>query len=153
MQAEPAARNRPCGHRSQLIAPVPKTCIGEPRSPIKNAVSKEGKDDLLQRGHEWPVRSLDVFFVNPMAAVVTPPEFSKDKAACDRSPRHNHRPQMPCLSPRRLRAQAQHLQIYMALGCHLWCSRQASHDRPRALPRGLPDFSVMSLAAIDSARR
>jgi hypothetical protein len=78
---------------------------------------------------------------------------------------------MPCLSPRRLRAQAQHLQICMVLGCHLWgparsvrlppaprCDR-VHRIKPPSVARssgglalGTSGPGAMSRTAIDSAR-
>jgi hypothetical protein len=35
---------------------------------------------------------LNELFVDPVAAVMPAPDFSKDEPACDRSPRDDHRP-------------------------------------------------------------
>src|ERR1700686_765749 len=50
---------------------------------------------------------LNEFLINPMAPIVAPPDFSKDKPARDRSSRDKDGPQMPCLSPGRRRARVQ----------------------------------------------
>jgi hypothetical protein len=51
------------------------------------------------------------FLINPMTPIVAPPDFSKDKPAGDRSSRDEDRPQMPCLSPGRRRAQVRQVMI------------------------------------------
>jgi hypothetical protein len=45
------------------------------------------------------VSLLDKFFVDPVAAVVTPPHSPPQKAAGDRAPWNGDRPQMPVFHP------------------------------------------------------
>ncbi len=70
--------------------------------------------------------SLEDRLINPAPAVVAPPDLSEDQATRDRSARNKHGPQVPCLGPCGLWAQAQHVQT--AFPCHFWFSEQI--DRP-----------------------
>jgi hypothetical protein len=64
-------------------------------------------------------RSLDEGFVDPVTAVVTPPNLSDDETARDRPTRNQNLPQVPGLSPCGFRAQTKHLQIRRIVRRHL----------------------------------
>jgi hypothetical protein len=48
-------------------------------------------------------RVLSELLINPAAAIVAPPDLSKDEPARDRSPRNDDSPKVPDFHPRRLR--------------------------------------------------
>src|ERR1700722_14022175 len=79
---------------------------------------------------------LGELLILPMTSIVTPPDFSVDDPARDRSAREDDSPQVPCLSPSRLRAQV-HYGVTVVVGNHgaaLKKSHRAQCGRPTASP-------------------
>jgi hypothetical protein len=70
-----------------------------------------------------------------MPSIATPPDFSEDDPARDRSAREDNSPQVPCLRPGWLRVQAHHSLIVAVSDYGLPLekqSRRAEYDRPAA---------------------
>ena len=81
---------------------------------------------------------LGELLILPMTSIVTPPDFSVDDPARDRSTREDDSPQVPCLSPSRLRAQV-HYGVTVVVGNHGAAlkknkARRAQYSRPTASP-------------------
>ena len=71
-------------------------------------------------------RMFDSCFIYPPSPIVTTQYLAPDEPARDRITRDDHAPNMPCLSPRRLRRQAQHLMGVMACHFHRGSPRHSS---------------------------
>jgi hypothetical protein len=88
------------------------------------------------------------FLINPMAPIVAPPDFSKEKPACDRSSRDKDGPQMPYFSPDRRRTRVQQFMIIAVRDHARPFSKDKSARRHLTARRRLFRTAVHSIIAL-----
>ena len=118
--------HRPCAIPARTAttvpaAPPPANCAPSNRgrrSSRKNG--NGGKDDRKREKqlHRRSIRIPNEFFIDPVAAVMPPPDFSNDDPAGDGSSRNDDHVEVPNLRPRRFRTQVHHLKVILTIPCH-----------------------------------